>query len=93
LLQGDKIQASIRRQLIYLFLSKIVEGNVYKMSHFTVVPADDRYRTNFYPYKLIFHMKTKVRYCPNDAIDRYGFNATNITQIYSFGADHRYLIG
>ncbi|KAK2418924.1 replication protein A 70 kDa DNA-binding subunit B [Trifolium repens] len=90
--KGDKIQASIRRQLIYMFLSKIVEGNVYKMSHFIVVPTDDRYRTNIYPYKLIFRLKTKVRYCPNDAIDRYGFNATNITQIYSLGAYHRYLI-
>jgi hypothetical protein len=93
LLQGGKIQASIRRQLIYKFLSKIVEGYVYKMSNFIVVPADDRYRTNFYPYKLIFRLKTKVRYCPNDPIDRYGFNATNITQIYSLGAYHRYLIG
>jgi hypothetical protein len=93
LLQGNKIQATIRRQLIYLFLSKIVEGNVYKMSHFIVVPADDRYRTNFYPYKLMFKIKTKVRYCPNDSIDRYGLSATKITQICSFGADYCYLIG
>jgi hypothetical protein len=93
LLQGDKIHAYVRRQLNYLFLSKIVEGNVYKMSHFIVVPADDRYRTTFYPYKLMFQMKTKVRKCPNGAIDRYGLSATNITQICSFGADHCYLIG
>ncbi|WJX89952.1 hypothetical protein P8452_71903 [Trifolium repens] len=83
---------SVRRQLIYLFLSKIVEGNMYKMSHFIVVPADDRYRTTFYPYKLMFMMKTKVRNCPNHTIDRYGLSATNITQICSFGADYCYLI-
>jgi hypothetical protein len=93
LLQGDKIQASVRRQLIYLFLSKIVGGNIYKMSHFIVFPTDDRYRTTFYPYKLMFTMKTKVRNCPNHTIDRYGFSSTNINQICSFGADYCYLIG
>ncbi|KAK2409926.1 replication factor A protein [Trifolium repens] len=90
--KGDKIQASVRRQLIYLFLSKIVEGNIYKMSHFIVFPTDDRYRTTFYPYKLMFTMKTKVRNCPNHTIDRYGFSYTNINQICSFGADYCYLI-
>jgi hypothetical protein len=37
LIQGIKIHASVRRQLLYLFSSKIAEGNVYKMSYFSVV--------------------------------------------------------
>ncbi|GAU31614.1 hypothetical protein TSUD_63630 [Trifolium subterraneum] len=41
--KGAKIHASVRRQLMYLFRLKIAEGNVYKMSHFSVEPEPDPY--------------------------------------------------
>ncbi|MCI83786.1 replication factor A protein, partial [Trifolium medium] len=42
---GAKIHASVRRELLYLFRVKIMEGNVYKMSFFTVAPESGVYRT------------------------------------------------
>jgi hypothetical protein len=92
-LQGMKIHTSVRRQLVYLFRAKIVEGNVYKMSNFAVVPASGVYRTTSHPYKILFQMKTKVQSCLSNVIDRFGLSATNIGDICSFGADHYFLVG
>jgi len=37
-LYGNKIHATIREQLLYLLQKKLIEGEVYKMSYFSVVP-------------------------------------------------------
>ncbi|GAU29161.1 hypothetical protein TSUD_275800 [Trifolium subterraneum] len=41
--KGATIHATVRRQMLYLFRLKITEGEVYKMSFFTVSPESDRY--------------------------------------------------
>jgi hypothetical protein len=93
LIQGSKIHASIRRQLLYLFSSKIAEGNVYKMSYFTVVRESGLYRSTPHPYKLMFEMKTKVQLCPNNTIDCYGLSVSPIAAVVAYGADHDFLVG
>ncbi|MCH80683.1 replication factor A protein, partial [Trifolium medium] len=90
--KGVKIHASVRRQLLYLFRSKIVEGNVYKMSYFIVCPESGIYRTTPHPFKLIFEMKTKVQSCENDTIDRFGLSLTTIAEICAYGPDHDFLV-
>ncbi|XP_045831134.1 uncharacterized protein LOC123922461 [Trifolium pratense] len=39
--KGGKIHASIKKQFLYMFQSKIEEGEVYKMSYFSVNPQID----------------------------------------------------
>ncbi|PNY06911.1 replication factor A protein [Trifolium pratense] len=39
--KGGKIHASIKKQFLYMFQSKIEEGEVYKMSYFSVDPQID----------------------------------------------------
>jgi len=36
--KGVKIHATIPKQLVYLFKHKLIEGQVYKLSNFTVLP-------------------------------------------------------
>jgi hypothetical protein len=36
--QGGKIHALVRKQLIYMFESKLEEGQVYDMSYFSIFP-------------------------------------------------------
>ncbi|XP_045799478.1 replication protein A 70 kDa DNA-binding subunit-like [Trifolium pratense] len=90
--KGAKIHASIRRQLLYLFNGKIVEGSVYKMSFFVVYPESGLYRTTSHRYKLSFEMKTKVQICESGVIDRYGLSLTSIGDICAYGPDHDFLV-
>ncbi|MCI14150.1 replication factor A protein [Trifolium medium] len=90
--KGDKIHASVRRQMLYLFRLKITEGNVYKMSFFTVAPESGLYRTTPHRYKLIFEMKTKVQSCENNTIGRFGLSLTTIADICGHGPDYEFLV-
>ncbi|XP_045823690.1 replication protein A 70 kDa DNA-binding subunit B-like isoform X2 [Trifolium pratense] len=90
--KGVKIHASVRRQLLYLFQSKISEGNVYKMSYFTVSPASGFYRTTPHPYKLVFQLKTKVQVSESNKIDLYGLSLTKISDIHSEVAAPEFLV-
>ncbi|GAU23257.1 hypothetical protein TSUD_281500 [Trifolium subterraneum] len=90
--KGGKIHASVRRQLVYLFGSKITEGDVYKMSFFTVSPESGLYRPTPHPYKLNFEMKTKVQACENREIDPYGLSLTSIGDVIIHGSDHDFLV-
>ena len=91
--KGAKIHASVRRQLMYVFGSKIAEGKVYKMSYFTVVPESGVFRSTQHPYKLKFEMKTKVQICENNSIDTYGLSLSTIGDIFAYGPEHDFLIG
>ncbi|WJX83027.1 hypothetical protein P8452_65720 [Trifolium repens] len=90
--KGAKIHASVRRQLMYVFDSKIAEGKVYKMSYFTVVPESGLFRSTQHPYKLKFEMKTKVQICGNNSIDTYGLSLSTIGDIFAYGPEHDFLI-
>ncbi|WJX62061.1 hypothetical protein P8452_47097 [Trifolium repens] len=90
--KGAKIHASVRRQLMYVFGSKIAEGEVYKMSYFTVVPESGVFRSTQHPYKLKFEMKTKVQICENNSIDTYGLSLSTIGDIFAYGPEHDFLI-
>ncbi|KAK2436125.1 replication factor A protein [Trifolium repens] len=41
--QGGKIHASVKKQLIYMFESKIEDGKIYDLSCFAVYPQSDSY--------------------------------------------------
>ncbi|RYQ98747.1 hypothetical protein Ahy_B07g086522 [Arachis hypogaea] len=50
----NKIQATIRKQLINRFKDNIIEGNCYKMCYFFVVPNHCSYRATKHEFKLTF---------------------------------------
>lgn len=92
---GVKIHATIRKQLVYLFKHKLIEGKVYKLSNFTVLLNSGAYRTTTHTYKLMFQMNTKVEEShdhESSLIPNYGLTLTNISQITSRTQDYEYLV-
>lgn len=61
LLQGDKIEATNWKQLLYVFESKLVEGEIYVISKFSVHLNKGGYWTSKHQYKLYFEYKTNVK--------------------------------
>lgn len=69
----------------------LMEGEVYKMSYFSVAPGFRAYRTTVHPYKLIFQMKTKVERAEGSLIPQYGLSLTKIGDVCSHSSDYDYL--
>ncbi|GAU39036.1 hypothetical protein TSUD_59920 [Trifolium subterraneum] len=91
--KGVKIHATVRRQLLYLFQNKFVEGQVYKMSYFSVTPSVGGYRTTTHPYKLLFQMKTKVLSYDSAVIPLYGLSLSSVSEVCSHVVDYDNLVG
>jgi hypothetical protein len=91
--QGGKIHATIRKQLLYMFQSKIEEGEVYEMSYFSVFPERGYYRTTLHPFKLIFQMKTKVKLSQSADISYHGLSLTDISEVCAHTHDYEFLVG
>lgn len=92
-MQGAKIHASVRKQLIYLFENKVVEGQVYQMSLFSIGVNVGSYRSTLHPYKLIFQMKTKVKLLEDSSITLHGLSLTSISETNNHTQDFDFLIG
>lgn len=90
--KGGKIQATIRKQLLYLFQQKVVEGGVYKMSFFSVAPSSGFFRPTLHPYRLYFQMKTKVQMIKSTMIPLYGLTFTKFAEVCEQTADSDYLV-
>jgi hypothetical protein len=92
-MKGVQIHAIVRKQLLYLFQKKLVEGQVYKVSYFSVAPNSNSYRTTPQAYKLFFQMKIKVNVCEGPFLPLYGLNLTKIDEIVRQTMDSDFLIG
>ncbi|XP_045797524.1 replication protein A 70 kDa DNA-binding subunit-like [Trifolium pratense] len=90
--KGGKIHASIRKQFLYMFESKIEEGQVYQMSYFSVVPQTGFYRTTLHPYKLLFQIKTKVVAVKSSDISHHGLTLTSLAEVCSHVHDYEFLV-
>jgi hypothetical protein len=91
--QGDKIHASIRKQLIYMFQGKLVEGDCYKLCYFGVAPVSGSYRTTSHEYKLLFLMRTKVQKCEAPSISRFGLSLIKCADVKAHKSESVYLRG
>ncbi|XP_058783513.1 uncharacterized protein LOC131658206 [Vicia villosa] len=58
--RGGKIQASVRKALLYQFDNKVREGNVYNFKHFGVAANTGAYRTTKHQFKLSLQNSTVV---------------------------------
>ncbi|PNX61894.1 replication factor-A carboxy-terminal domain protein, partial [Trifolium pratense] len=85
--KGAKIHATIRKQLIHMFESKLEEGHVYEMSIFSVFSQSGNYRTTLHPYKLVFHLRTKVTVVESPDISQFGMHFTSLAEIGAFTQD------
>ncbi|KAK2454097.1 replication protein A 70 kDa DNA-binding subunit C [Trifolium repens] len=90
--KGAKIHASIKKQLLYMFDSKIVEGEAYQMSCFAVAPEVGYYRPTLHPYKLLFQIKTRLQSVKNSLITTYGLSLTSLAEVCSHTHDYEFLV-
>jgi len=93
ILQGTKIHASVRKQLLYVFQSKLSEGKVYQMSCFSVAPSVGSYCTTSHAYKIVFQMTTKVQVFEGASIPSFGISLCKIADVCRHTSDHDYLVG
>jgi len=87
------IHATVRKQLLYLFKDKIVEGEVYKMAYFGVIPNLESYRSAVHDYKLVFQMKTKIQKSESSTIPLYGLSFTKCADLKNSREEFVYLVG
>ncbi|GAU33294.1 hypothetical protein TSUD_279690 [Trifolium subterraneum] len=83
-ISGAKIHDTIRKQLFYMFDSKVDEGKLYEMSYFSVFPPSGNYRTTLHPYKLVFQVKTSVLPGESSGFTQYGINVTSLAEICAY---------
>ncbi|KAL4355647.1 hypothetical protein AHAS_Ahas09G0007600 [Arachis hypogaea] len=57
----EKIQVTVKKQLLNMFRDHIIEGQVYRMAYFTDMSNHGSYRTTSHEFELIFLHRTTVR--------------------------------
>ncbi|RYR73261.1 hypothetical protein Ahy_A02g007611 [Arachis hypogaea] len=88
-----KIQAMIRDQLISNFAVSLNEGDMYLMTHFTIVPNTGLNRMMKHRFRLLFQYKTSVVSVVSPRIPHSGLCFTSIDEIDQMTKDDNFLIG
>ncbi|QHN75844.1 Replication factor-A carboxy-terminal domain protein [Arachis hypogaea] len=81
----EKIQATVKKQLLNRFRDHIVEGQVYRMAYFTVVSNHGSYRATSHKFKLVFLHRTTVVAVDEDVILKTCFNLLCLFGIDTIG--------
>ncbi|RYR13998.1 hypothetical protein Ahy_B04g070692 isoform E [Arachis hypogaea] len=87
-----KIQATIRDQLILKFSVSLNEGDVYLMTHFTVVPNTALNRVTKHRFRLLFQYNTSVVSVVSPRIPHSGLCFASIDEIDQMTKEHNFLI-
>ncbi|KAK2440295.1 replication factor A protein [Trifolium repens] len=85
-MRRGKNHATIRKQLIYMFESKLEEGQVYEMSSFSIF-SPKRFLSTLHPYKFVFQIKTKLKLSESYDISQLGLTFTNLAEITAHTRD------
>ncbi|RYR74044.1 hypothetical protein Ahy_A02g008640 [Arachis hypogaea] len=91
-LMDEKIQATIRDQLIPNFAMSLNEKDVYLMTHFTVVPDTGLNRMTKHRFRLLFQYKTFVVSVVSVRIPHSDLCFTSIDEIDQMTKDDDFLI-
>lgn len=83
LFQGDKIQASLRKQFERQLESMIAEGCVRIINNFIVSDNDSPYKIVNHPHKLILNRSTMIQDCHGDDIPFNNFAFAQFVDIRS----------
>ncbi|KAL4391227.1 hypothetical protein AHAS_Ahas03G0224000 [Arachis hypogaea] len=87
----EKIQATIKKQLLNRFKYYIVEGQVYRMANFTVVSNHGSYRATSHKFKLVFLHRTTVVPVGEDVILKTCFNMFPFSELLNMTQDYDFL--
>ncbi|XP_057452543.1 uncharacterized protein LOC130744368 [Lotus japonicus] len=91
-LQGQRIEATIRKSLIKKLFGEIVEGNIYRITYFAVVPNLGVYKAARHEFKIIFNSRTKIVPEESNLIPLYGFAFMNSAEISDTMGESEHLI-
>ncbi|RYQ84538.1 hypothetical protein Ahy_B10g103942 isoform F [Arachis hypogaea] len=89
---GCKIQAIVRKTMIYKFKQLLSEGRVYVMKLFSVVPNQGSYRATKHQFKLIFQFRTTVRDAICDFIPKSALTISPFTELLETKEDSDFLM-
>ncbi|RYR02960.1 hypothetical protein Ahy_B06g081791 [Arachis hypogaea] len=89
---SNKIQATVKKQLINRFKENIIEGQTYQMSYFSIFPNQGNYRAAEHEFKLVFLNRTTVIPVPNDAIPKTCFKFCPFDELLKMTEDCVYLV-
>ncbi|XP_029153277.1 replication protein A 70 kDa DNA-binding subunit C [Arachis hypogaea] len=87
-----KIQATIKKPLLNRFRDLIVEGQVYRMTYFTVVSNHGSYRATSHEFKLVFLHRTTVVAVDEDVIPKTCFNMFPFSDLLNMTEDYDFLV-
>ncbi|KAL4397071.1 hypothetical protein AHAS_Ahas01G0155200 [Arachis hypogaea] len=90
--RSNKIQATVKKQLINRFKDSIIEGQTYQMSYFSVVPNQGNYRAVEHEFKLVFLNRTTVIPVLDDAIPKTCFSFYPFDELLKMTEDYVYLV-
>lgn len=92
-MQGCKIHASVRRNLVYKFQPMLTEGRVYQILYFSVGYNVGDFRTTSHQFKINFHNHTTVKEIRNTPITKSPYSLMPLCEIMFNEPDSSYLIG
>ncbi|KAL1317190.1 hypothetical protein AAHE18_15G117900 [Arachis hypogaea] len=87
-----KIQAIVRKTMIYRFKQLLSEGRVYVMKLFSVVPNQGSYRATRHQFELIFQFRTTVRAAICDFIPKSALTISPFTELLETKEDSDFLV-
>lgn len=73
MLQGDKIHATVKKELVNKFDPLLLEGDSRILINFAVSHSTGSYRTTRHAYKIGFLATTRVRQCEGLPAELNGF--------------------
>ncbi|XP_052111562.1 uncharacterized protein LOC107469618 [Arachis duranensis] len=89
---SNKIQTTVKKQLINRFKESIIEGQTYWMSYFSVVPNQGNYRAAEHEFKLAFLNRTTVIPVSDDDIPNTCFDFCPFDELLKMTEDYIYLV-
>lgn len=75
--QGLKIEASINKNFISKFTSQLAEGNVYKITYFSVGENGGAFQATEHEFKIFFNGRTRVVTDSSEIIPYVGLTLKN----------------
>ncbi|XP_057440670.1 replication protein A 70 kDa DNA-binding subunit C-like [Lotus japonicus] len=89
---GGKIQATIRKLLFRKWAELVVEGNVYVITFFHMIPNVGSYRPTEHGFRILFNCKTNMTPCESSIIPRWGFSFKDSEKLNGNGVQPEYLV-
>ncbi|KAJ1440452.1 Nucleic acid-binding, OB-fold [Sesbania bispinosa] len=90
---GCKIQAKVYKMLFNNFLSDMLEGSVYVIKNFSVVPNNGKNKATNHPFFIIFQRKTVVTRSDPDVLHSVGLSPLTTSAIQELQYTDEYLVG